>query len=118
MFRGKCDVQVRDEPLTVPGPVKVPADGGGRCWDERAEESERLRISYCPTVVDDGHEGSLDRGVTMSPRVERERCVHDGFAKLIDGLAIHQGAHMWAACRAWQEEPPSHGLDEFRTGNV
>ena len=118
MFGGECDVEVRDEPLTIPGPVKVPAGGSGRCWDERAEESKGLRISNSPAVVDDGLKSGLDGGVTLSPRVKGECCVHDCFAELIDGLAVHQGAHMWAACRAWQEKPPGHGLDEFRTGNV
>ena len=116
MFGGECDVQVGDEPLTVHGAVKIPAGGSGRHWDERAEESEGLRISDCSAVIDDGLEGGLDGGVTVSPRVKGERCVHDCFAELIDGLAVHQGAHMWTACRAWQEKPPSHGLDEFWAG--
>ena len=89
MFGGECDVEVRDEPLTIPGPVKVPAGGSGRCWDERAEESKGLRISDCSTVIDDGLKGGLDGGVSMSPRVEGERCVHYRFAERIDGLAIY-----------------------------
>ena len=118
MFCGECDVEVRDETLTVPGPMQVPVGGSGRSWNKRAEESEWLRISNGATVVDDGLQGGLNDGMTVSPRIEGERSVHENFAKLVDGLAFHQGAHMWMASRAWQEKPPSHGLDEFWAGYV